>query len=128
MQEGQKKSAERKRDKRVSGQGERGREIRERQRLSKWATSGSLALHQKGGAWGAAHSHVPAPASVLIYCPKFHGDFSTCFSGSEMPSPLSFRIQSMRKTLEIDFGGPTSKAHQLLLLESTNRNLRSSNV
>ena len=54
----------------------------------------------------AAHSQVPAPASALIYCPKFHGDFSTCFSGSEMPSPFSFWIQSMRKTLEIDFGGP----------------------
>lgn len=136
MQEGQKKSAERKRDKRVSRQGERPREIRERQRLSKWATSDRLALHQKGGAWGGLLGRAReqlthrclAPASPLIYCPKFHGDFSTCFSGSEMPSPFSFWIQSMRKTLEIDFGGPTRKAHQLLLLESTNKNLRSSNV
>lgn len=99
VQEGQEKSAERERDKRVSGQGERPREIRKRQRLSTWATWGRLALHQKGGAWGgllgraprAAHSRVPAPASALIYCPKFHGDFSTCFSGSEIPSPFYFR-------------------------------------
>ena len=73
VREGQKKSAERKRDKRVSGRGEGPREIRMRQRLSTWATWGRLAPHQKGGAWGgllgsprAAHSRVPAPASALI--------------------------------------------------------------
>ena len=48
---------------------------------------------------------MPAPVSVLIYCPEFPGDFSKCFSGNEMKSPFYFRIRSMRKTLEIDFLG-----------------------
>lgn len=60
-----KKSAERKRDKRVSGQGERGREIRETE-LSKWATSGSLSATSER--WGLREplTPVPAPASVLV--------------------------------------------------------------